>query len=307
MGLRLQLTQRWLVLVAPLVAGVSIAPAPTLAAALSSSCPGLSAPALLSTFASSCAKVNLSNFSVAPDQTGTLTDTDTETTSEGGFGLAKADATASFNAQKKKAENQSYAWAGGIGSRYEALADSTAAIFGYNFVVNKKAKDKSDDFFSFDFSALLELVTKVTNPASEVAEASGDVSFLLYASDKKLKNRNLDELEENATLIDAFAINGKLSTIASPDFALSSFDSTGFNPIFDETTEAIAPFGQAMGITAKGKYSREFDKLTYLTLVEVKQNRAFVRAPEPMTAVALFCVAAALGAGRVKRGMRDEG
>jgi hypothetical protein len=160
-------------------------------------------PTFAATLATSESQVNLDNFSHTPLQIKTLTDTKTVTVVSDGQVAANAIADATFlpnpSAQMSQAHNISLSTARGEGDRYLGLAESLAAIIGYNFKV------EAGETFSFDFDAILGLQTSIDYPQFEQANAEADILLTLYASNN---SSNLADMQ----VLDFLSLSGELTT-----------------------------------------------------------------------------------------------
>ncbi|MEW5858817.1 MAG: PEP-CTERM sorting domain-containing protein [Cyanobacteriota bacterium] len=238
-------------------------------------------PGWAATLAKSEATFKLDNFSHNPIGVRTFTDTFTDTVASSGNVTASANANASFIVDPLNlptfAENSSLSTANGAGKSYFGFAQSIAGIIGYDFLVSNK------ETFSFDFLANLKLETSIDTPQIESASSDGEISFQLYNTTDT----------NNWIPLDFFTLSGKLKTPGTGDFlTLNHSGSLTVNP---KTTSFETSFGGKTEVaTAKvdGSYKRTFGSLTYLTLVEVKTNKAVVKTPESSTTLALllFCL-----------------
>ncbi|HEY9599204.1 MAG TPA: hypothetical protein V6D33_16180 [Cyanophyceae cyanobacterium] len=225
-------------------------------------------PSFAATFAVSESRVNIGNFSHNPLDISTITDADTTAISLEDDGQVQADA----NAEAKfttdlptRAYNTSLSTANGTGNSYFGQAKSLAAVIGYNFIVG------SGQTFSFDFKAFLNLDTSIDNPKTERANADGQISFELYDSS--------DPNPINWLPLDFFTLSGKLATKKGGDYLYPSNNNyITYNP--DETYFDTTFGGKKESVNASvtGRYSRTFDSLIKLTLVEAKTNRVSVKA-----------------------------
>lgn len=242
-------------------------------------------PSQAATFASSESQFNINNFSSSPvDVVRTFTDNKTTAISTGGQVTADANAEAKFNIDaNNSASNLSFSQAKGQGDGYTGSAKSFAGIIGYDFIVDKE--------FSFDFSGLFNLKTSIDDAVTERANARGEFLYKLLDSD-------------SGEVLDSFKISGNLSTIGNNDafvFEPSSsitFDSKTSDQYFGGTQEyALTSF--------KGKYSRTFDKLTRLTLIESKSNQVSVYTiPEPSTILGSLFSCTMFGAVSIRKRKR---
>jgi hypothetical protein len=240
-------------------------------------------PSQAATFAYSESRFNINDFSSSPLRVKTLTDTVTEAISIDGQVSADAKAEAKFNIDAdNSASNWSFSQAKGQGYGYTGSAKSLAAIIGYDFTVNEE--------FSFDFSGSFQLKTSIDDALTEGANAYGELSYQLYDSDT-------DEL------LDSFNIYGNLSTLGNNDaFAFEPNSNITFDlsqPSIDESFGGTKEYASA---NFKGKYSRTFDKLTHLTLVEFKNNQVNVyTVPEPSTILGSLFSCTMLGAASIRK------
>lgn len=257
--------KRFLLLVTPLVTSSALAP---LALSIAAS------PSLAATLASSKAGFDIYKFSHEPLKIETLTDTDTVAIATSGQATAEADAFAKFitDPLPASASNLSFSTGSGDGSNYSAEAESLAAIIGYNFVVEK------GETFSFNFKGFLDLKTSIDAPQAEVASANGDLSLVLFDN-------------TNKNTLGSFTLFGGLTTSGDDDFLDYNSESITFNPTIHTSFGGTQEFAKA---SIQGNFSRSFDSLTSITLVEAKSNQANVAAvPEPSTILAslFFCLA----------------
>ncbi|HBB36129.1 MAG TPA: hypothetical protein DDZ80_05075 [Cyanobacteria bacterium UBA8803] len=245
--------------VTPLLTGLAFATSPTLAA----------------TLASSEAQVNIDNFSHNPLAIEVLTKTKTEAIASSGQVDVTADADANFIVDPfpplTRADNTSVSQAHGAGSSYFGFAQSIAGLIGYNFLV------QGGQAFSFDFNTFLGLETSLDRAPGESSTAFGEISLLLYDSTD----------ENNWQLLDFFGLAGSLTTLGDNDFLNLehtpniTLTKNQLSTDFEGTKE----FAEA---SIKASYSRNFDTLTYLTLIEAKLNRVTVQTPESSNLVGLF-------------------
>ena len=252
MGLKLRLANHLLCFVTPLVTGCVLATSPSLAA----------------TLASSGARLTIDNFSHNPQKVKTLTDTDTFTIalSDGSVTAeANANSIAKFDPSEPPTRFSNFSWSetSGEGNNYFGLAQSQAGVIAYDFLVRK------DETFSFDFNGFLGLATSIDEPQSETASAAGELSFQLYDSN-------------SGSLLDNFTLAGNLTTPGRGDFLdIENSTNITFNPSETSFERSFGGRQEAANASINGQFSRIFDSLTALTLVEVKTNQASVQVPEP--------------------------
>lgn len=230
-------------------------------------------PLLAATLGNSEAIVQIGNFSHDPSDVLILAETYANTFASNGEVTAEAVNDLIVVDSPFYADNSSFSRTNGNGREYSGIAQSTAAVVGYNFRVN------SGDF-SFNFNAGLNLATSIDNPQFEAANATGKISLKLYETSNKY----------NWIYLDSFILSGNLATMGDNDF-LNYKNSNGFTLNLRKTALETS-FGSQQEIaqaSTEGNYSRTFDVLTYLTLVEDKTNYAEVNAqesasvPEPST------------------------
>ncbi|KAB8319182.1 PEP-CTERM sorting domain-containing protein [Tolypothrix campylonemoides VB511288] len=226
------------------------------------------------TLGTSEATFNIENFNRNPLDIRTITDAVTNTISTDGQVITNANANANFNADPNAltfASNSSTSKAQGEGLSYLGEGQSFAAVLGYDFLV------QPGETFSFDFNGLLDLKTSIDNPTTENATANGLLTFELYDSGS---NR----------LLDSFSIVGSLATPGNDDaLEVQQSGSITLDPTQTYFNKSFGGTQEIAQATVKGKYSRTFDKSTYLTLIESKTNQVRVQAkvPEPSTAFGL--------------------
>ncbi|MBD0262294.1 MAG: hypothetical protein ICV78_06060 [Tolypothrix sp. Co-bin9] len=261
----LSFTKRCLLLIAPAIASSMLATSPSQAA----------------TFAFSQGVLEFTGFSQSPSSVGTGTRTNTLTIARDGMANALANAAATFIVAPPTASNLSLSVARGEGRDYLGLAESEATVIG-NFVVD------AGKSFSFDFNANLNLQSAVDNPLAENARATGDISWALIAND---------------SIIDSFSLMGTLITPGDSDFIVAeeSGNVTLSNSLPNFSFGGNQEFATA---SVQGSLQRSFANQTTLTLVEVKKNRATVKAPEPSTSLALLFSCGVIGVAL--KGRRKE-
>lgn len=231
-------------------------------------------PSLAATLGSSKAEVKFNNFSHAPSDISILAETFANAVATDGLATAEANNDITVVDDPFSADNTSFSRTNGSGSVYSGLAQSQAAIIGYDFLV------EAGQAFSFNFDAALNLATSIDDPQFEAANATGNISLSLYNS----TDRN------NWILLDSFTLTANVGTTANNDFL--SYDAGKNFTLNPYATTFDTNFGgnreSARGST-RGLFSLAFDNLTSLTLVEVKTNQAdissngsSVPAPEPV-------------------------
>jgi len=262
MKLNLKLAQRLFLLATPLLTGSVCAASPSMAA----------------TFAYSEGAAYLDNFSHNPESVAAIADTYayTQLINRGAVNT-NANAFAAFipnsDASQTVALNSSVSTANGEGLTYLGIAKSSATVIGYDFLVG------AGESFSFDFQALLNLETSIDNPPNESANADGSVSFQVFDSTDA----------ENWNLLDFFTVSGKLTTLGNEDFL--QVDNSASVAIDPNNSSFDRSFGGTQESTTgyvTGRYSRAFDTLTKLTLIEAKKNNVSVKVPESSNLLGLI-------------------
>ena len=277
--------------VSPLVTCLSVAASPTIAASLQ-----------LDTHAQSETSVTIYNFSHTPYAISTFPSTNTETytlleyqqnissedqtagseataSARNNRVVAQALADATFVATTRPiANNFNLAQAHGIGREYLGIAESKSAVVGSFFLAPQAANNPVT--FSFDFFGSINLDTESNSGAAYV---SADLDLLLYGgTDPDLSNQ---------TLLDFFSFSSFLKTpgkeIPSPIVWNAS---DNFNVRFNPTGVYGSAFlkQETLSVGIDGTYQRKFDSPIYLTLKEIKKNKAVVQAPEPSSTLALI-------------------
>jgi len=235
-------------------------------------------PTIAATFASSESTVTIDNFSHNLFDSEVITDTFTSTFATDGNVNASTDAVANFITEPPSAFNSSFSSTDGTGNNYSGTADSFAGVLG-NFSVN------SGETFSFNFDADLNLATSIDNPQTETAIADGTVSFALYDTS------NVDSW----TLLDSFTISGNVTSGDSDFLNFNSSNGTLLNLSNISLTTNFGGDRESATASTEGIFSRTFDRVTNLTLVEVKENRSTVAVPEPSIVVGTILGIFALG------------
>ena len=232
-----------------------------------------SSPSLAATLGTSEARVRINNFSHNPLDVLTVTDTFTDKLVTNGQVNDDANTEAAFLTDSPvSANNLSYSSVNGNGSEYFGSVETIAAVSGYDFLVNKGD-------FSFNFAAGLNLTTSIDNPEFETANASGSITFKVYDTTNRDHWINLD----------SFTLDGNLTTSGNNDYLnYHTSQNISLNP---NATTVDTNFGgdrESANATIQGIFSRSFDSLTYLTLVEVKNNQASVSVTEPSSFLTLL-------------------
>ncbi|MEH2181856.1 calcium-binding protein [Nostoc sp.] len=204
-------------------------------------------------FATAQGDSTFSNYSEDPSSI--LTATQTDALVQGGVAAAIADAQASFDPTFSSLFTQ--AAVVGLDGQFEGTSNSEAKVLA-SFAVG------SNEDFSFDFSANLELTAKeIENPDVEYNKGQSTTTFLV-----------LDTTNPNkAEILDYFGIQGKLITskqIGNLTFGRSrnvTIDSRDKDSDIDGDNGTDFLNGNAVGT-----YERNFNSDTNLTIVKINTS-----------------------------------
>ncbi|MBD2608710.1 hypothetical protein H6G81_30395 [Scytonema hofmannii FACHB-248] len=270
----LRFTQRFFLLVTPLIATSSLVTSPSQAA----------------TLALSQGEFSLKNFSLEPEVTATVNNANI---SLNGEVSATNNAIIDFLLEPPEVINTSLSQAFGENKNYLGLANAQGKVLG-NFFVD------AGQSFSVDFSAFLDLETSIDEPA-ENAKASADISFLLYdttdITDPNLLDDFIDQILSNGTSniqknpLDFFYLNGNLNSFNDNDFITSQRSQ---NITLSNQDTQLNFGGNAEFATAsfEGSLKRSFANPTNLTFIQVRRTQVKVSVPEPSTNPALLFLCA---------------
>jgi hypothetical protein len=250
---------RRVLLVTPLIAGSTLATAPSQAA----------------TFAQSEGEFSFTNFNQKPFSIGVSADSNTLAISRGGMVTAQSQGVVSFVTHPTpEAFNFSLNEAFGESRDYLGEAETQTAIIG-DFLVD------ADTPLSFDFIANLNLNTSIDNPPAENARAAADISFALIDI-------------TNNTVLDLFDLIGNVETQGDNDFiAFQKSDNVTLNnPV---TTSSFGGNQEYARASIQGSVQRSFANQTNVALVQVTRNKTRVVAPEPSTGLALLSFCSVIG------------
>ncbi len=253
MKFKLNLTQRLLLCLTPLVTGSVFTALPSFAA----------------TLASSQAEVNFSNFSHNPLTIETQKSPNTIDSNHNGQVVAESNAEAMFsidpsNPSGTRSFSSSSSRVEGNASDYSQNAQSSSRLEGYTFQVG------AGETFSFDFQGLLSLNTSV-DYEPETAHAFGTIAFQLYD--------NTDSTQP-PILLDFFTISAGLNSANTSDF-LDTFKSSSviINPNGTNSTTQFGGNQEAANIQFTGRISRFFERTTTLFLKQFESNEAGASCP----------------------------
>ena len=244
-------------------------------------------PSLAATLGNSEAIVKINDFSHVPSDVLILAETYSNAVASNGLVIAEANNALIVGNDPFFAKNTSFSRTNGDGSEYSGLAESTAAIIGYNFLIDK------GETFSFNFKAALNLETSLDNPQFESATATGNIYFKLYETSNP----------DNWIYLDSFTLSGNLATMSNNDY-LNYENSNSFtlNPSKTALETSFGEQQETAQASTQGIFSRNFDVLSNLTLVEAKTNQAEVNAnrgsvsvPEPSNMLGLLLCVTGMG------------
>jgi hypothetical protein len=255
----------------------------------------LVSPSLAATFASAEANVFLENFSQSPDystvsaKTNTVTMTpvgsvldadegeNASSVSAGDSATAIAQADSLFFTNSPAfATNTNLSEAFGDQDNFFGFAQSEASVIG-EFLLNPAPN--STESFSFDFTAFFNLAT-----SGEKSTAAADISLVVLGG--------TDPNPANQTVFDFFSVSGELNTLGEDDlFSVDASDNFTLNTFLPSGDFGVDIEEESADLLAMGSYQRQFDRPTYLTLIETKETKATVQAstqvPEPASTLAL--------------------
>jgi hypothetical protein len=242
------------------------------------------------TLAFSETKVNISNFNYTSPTASNLLPIASVKANPGTFTLAKngvvdADAKGMANVdvddssvlpKVKGATNFSFGITQGVGNNYFGYAESSALAQIENLEIAQNTT------FSFEFDALLTLVTSIDSLEREQASAEGNIYLEVFN-------------QTNGNVLDFLLLKGKLTSIGSDLF---DYDKSS-NINFDTSNKFAASYGEKeteeiVTAVVKGKYSRSFNRNIVLGIREAKSNKVSVEVPEPFS-FAGIAVAALMG------------
>lgn len=204
-----------------------------------------STPSLAATLGTSEATVNINNFSHNTLDVKTITDNFTDKFVTNGFVNTKVDAVARFitNQPPLSANNLSFSEVNGNGSEYSGLAQTEAAVIGYDFLVNK------NETFSFSFDATLNLATSIDNPQNEAANAGGTITLNLYDTTN----------QDKWLYLDSFTLEGSLTTRGDNDYLnYDKSNSINLNPTENPTETVLDTTFGGNQESAKGEFQGGF-------------------------------------------------
>src|SRR5579883_391526 len=253
----LAFTQRFLLLVTPLLASTALTAAPSRAA----------------TFSSSEATLDLIDLSTSFSTLESQNLGTTLAVANGGIVNAQnINAVANVTPDPLEVYTRATSLASGDSKDYFGTADATAKIVG-NFDVDP------GQLFSFNFTSALDLETSIDNPPTENASASGKLAFYLLDTTNIPENNLpnfLSDLLSNPTdsnlqnPLDFFSFTGYVNTVGNNDFITTQKSA---NVTLAEDKEFT--FGGTQEFATdfiEGSLQRSFNRKTNLTLIALRST-----------------------------------
>ncbi|NEU76877.1 hypothetical protein PI95_031360 [Hassallia byssoidea VB512170] len=270
-------TQRFFLLVTPLIATSSLVTSPSQAA----------------TLALSQGEFYLKNFSLDPEVTATVNNANTSTIANDGEVSATNNANIDFILEPPKVINKSLSQAFGENKNYLGLANADGKVLG-NFFVD------AGESFSVDFTAFLDLETSRDEPA-ENAKASADISFLLFDTTDIAEQNLLDDFftqllsdttpNIKKTPLDFLSLTANVNSFNDKDF-ITSQKSENFTLSNQDTQFNFGGNAEFATALFEGSLKRSFATPTNLTFIQVRRSQVKVSVPEPSTSPALLFLSA---------------
>jgi len=274
---RFRFTQRFFILVTPLIATSSLVTSPTQAA----------------TLALSQGEFYLKHFSLDPEVTATVNNAKTSAIAKDGEVSATNNANIDFLLEPPKVINTSLSQAFGENRNYLGLANAEGKVLG-NFFVD------AGDTFSVDFTAFLDLETSI-DASAENAKASADISFLLFDTTDITDPNLLDDFFTHLlsdtkpnikkTPLDFFYLNANVNSFNDNDF-ITSQKSEYVTLSNQDTQYNFGGNDEFATATFTGSLKRSFATPTNLTFIQVRRSHVKVSVPEPSTSLALLFLSA---------------
>ncbi len=240
-------------------------------------------PNQAATFAYSQGELNFTNFSETFSTIERQNHADTFPDAKGGIVEAQ-NIHAEINVTEKppSVSTSALSQAFGDSKDYSGTAKTQAKIIG-NFDVD------AGKVFSFDFSATLDLRTRINDPKVQNAKASGDISFQLFDT-TDIPKQNLPDFlssllsDDTANSIqksplDFFSLKGNLNTLGNND-SISNEKSQNLRLTSGEKKFIVGGTQEFAKDAVKGSFKRSFNKATNLTLIALRSSQAIVTASE---------------------------
>jgi len=240
-------------------------------------------PSQAATFAFSQGELNLTHFSETFSIIEQQNHGDTSPVTKGGIVEAQnIHALINVTDQPLSASTSALSQAFGNTKDYLGTAKTQAKIIG-NFDVD------TGKVFSFEFSATLDLQTRIAAPKVEKAKASGDISFKLFDT-TDIPQQNLPDflaslLSDDTTnkiqksALDFFSLTGNLNTLGNND-SIAKEKSQNVTITSEDKKFSVGGTQEFAKASVKGSFKRSFAKKTNLTLIALRRSQAVVTASE---------------------------
>lgn len=240
MAPQLNLVKQLVLIVSPVIASSAIAIAPSQAATFSTYNTAVDITNLNPELQVGIAESSLKSLAISEPGAGSL--------------IVEAKTDLIFDSDSNSTNSFSVSLLEGQGLNYLGKVRSAIKLSG-DFVVKQET-------FSFDFNALLNLETSVDHPQTESATAKGNLSLLLYDTQKQ-------------HLLDSFTILGRLRDEEAKD-SLKIRKSENFELSSIQKQKDFEGTEKSALAQVTGKFSRFFAKKTYVSLVVIQHNAARV-------------------------------
>ncbi len=240
-------------------------------------------PSQSATFASSQGELNLTTFSEPFSIIEQQNHGDTSPVAKGGIVEAQnIHASIHITDQPLSASTSALSQAFGNTKGYSGTAKTQAKIIG-NFDVD------AGKVFSFEFSATLDLQTRIAAPKVEKAKASGDISFKLFDT-TDIPQQNLPDFlvsllsddtnnKIQKSSLDFFSMTGNLNTPGNND-SITKEKSHNVTIINEDKQFTVGGTQELAKSSVKGSLKRSFVKKTNLTLIALRRSQAIVTSSE---------------------------
>ncbi|MBR8837834.1 MAG: hypothetical protein DSM106950_28465 [Stigonema ocellatum SAG 48.90 = DSM 106950] len=236
-------------------------------------------PSQAATFASSQGELNFTNFSLPFSIVEKQNQGDTSPTAKGG-NVEAQNLHAIVNVQEKPASASTSALSQAFGNSkfYSGTAKTQSKIIA-NFNV------EPGKLFSFDFSATVDLQTRINEQKFEKSRASGEISFKLFDT-TDIPKENLPSFlaallsdDTNHSIkkspLDFFSLTGNLNTPGNND-SIAKEKSHNVTITSEDKKFNIGGTQESAKYPVKGSFKHSFDKRTNLTLIALRKTEATV-------------------------------
>jgi hypothetical protein len=288
----LAFTQRFLLLVTPLLASTALTATPSRAA----------------TFSSSEAILDLTDLSTSFSTLESQNLGTTLAVANGGIVNAQnIKAVANVTPDPLEVYTHATSLASGDSKDYFGTADATAKIVG-NFDVDP------GQLFSFNFTSALDLETSIDNPPTENASASGKLAFYLLDTTNIPENNLpnfLSDLLSNPTdsnlqnPLDFFSLTGYVNTVGNNDF-ITTQKSANVTLASEDKELNFGGTQEFATDIIEGSLQRSFNRKTNLTLIALRSTQVKVAAPEPSNSLAVLLLFGLFAVAKGKWGVESR-